>query len=214
MHAAEVAAGGLLAPAPEAAAIALVPEPVAAPAPVAVEAKKPAAPVVLGAEFVRALGFPAAAVVATPAPPAVTPAPEPSAATEPVAPAPRAAITRVLVVDDSLVARMELGRVLERHGWEVEWVETAAEMWSVLPENEWAIVFVDVSLPDARGRAHQKTLADRQRTARRRFEVVALTRDASDERLVHDAGITRMLRKPFAPGAVERAVRELRGGRS
>jgi len=214
MHAAEVAAGERLAPAPEAAAIALVPEPVAAPAPVAVEAKKPAAPVVLGAEFVRALGFPAAAVVAMPAPPAVTPAPEPSAAREPVAPAPRAAITRVLVVDDSLVARMELGRVLERHGWEVEWVETAAEMWSVLPENEWAIVFVDVSLPDARGRAHLKTLADRQRTARRRFEVVALTRDASDERLVHDAGITHMLRKPFAPGAVERAVRELRGGRS
>jgi CheY-like chemotaxis protein len=214
MHPAEVAAGERLAPAPEAAAIALVPEPVAAPAPVAVEAKKPAAPVVLGAEFVRALGFPAGAVVATPAPPAVTPAPEPSAAREPVAPAPRAAITRVLVVDDSLVARMELGRVLERHGWEVEWVETAAEMWSVLPENEWSIVFVDVSLPDARGRAHLKTLADRQRTARRRFEVVALTRDASDERLVHDAGITRMLRKPFAPGAVERAVRELRGGRS
>jgi CheY-like chemotaxis protein len=214
MHPAEVAAGERLAPAPEAAAIALVPEPVAAPAPVAVEAKKPAAPVVLGAEFVRALGFPAGAVVATPAPPAVTPAPEPSAAREPVAPAPRAAITRVLVVDDSLVARMELGRVLERHGWEVEWVETAAEMWSVLPENEWAIVFVDVSLPDARGRAHLKTLADRQRTARRRFEVVALTRDASDEQLVHDAGITRMLRKPFAPGAVERAVRELRGVRS
>ena len=214
MHPAEVAAGERLAPAPEAVAIALVPEPAAAPAPVAVEAKKPAAPVVLGAEFVRALGSPAGAVVATPAPPAVTPAPEPSAAREPVAPAPRAAITRVLVVDDSLVARMELGRVLERHGWEVEWVETAAEMWSVLPENEWAIVFVDVSLPDARGRAHLKTLADRQRTARRRFEVVALTRDASDERLVHDAGITRMLRKPFAPGAVERAVRELRGGRS
>jgi len=168
----------------------------------------------LGAEFVRALGSPAGAVVATPAPPAVTPAPEPSAAREPVAPAPRAAITRVLVVDDSLVARMELGRVLERHGWEVEWVETAAEMWSVLPENEWSIVFVDVSLPDARGRAHLQTLADRQRTARRRFEVVALTRDANDELLVHDAGITRMLRKPFAPGAVERAVRELRGGRS
>jgi len=214
MHPAEVAAGELLAPAPEAVAIALVPEPVAAPAPVAVEAKKPAAPVVLGAEFVRALGSPAGAVVATPAPPAVTPAPEPSAAREPVAPAPRAAITRVLVVDDSLVARMELGRVLERHGWEVEWVETAAEMWSVLPENEWSIVFVDVSLPDARGRAHLQTLAERQRTARRRFEVVALTRDASDELLVHDAGITRMLRKPFAPGAVERAVRELRGGRS
>jgi FixJ family two-component response regulator len=53
----------------------------------------------------------------------------------------------VLVVDDSLVARMELGRVLERHGWEVEGWRPRAEMWSVLPENEWSIVFVDVSLP-------------------------------------------------------------------
>ena len=237
LHPAAVAAGEPLAPTPvqEVApqvAIALVPEPVAAPAPGAVEAKKPAAPVVLAAEFVRALGAPpsstapAKPVVSAPpatrpappapkpAPPAAKPAPEPSGAREPAAPALPAVVLRALVVDDSLVTRMELGRVLERHGWEVEWVETAAEMWSVLPESDWSIVFVDVALPDARGLAHLKTLAAQQRVARQRFEVVALTRDANDERLVVDAGIARMLRKPFPPGAVERAVRELRGGRS
>ena len=153
----------------------------------------PAPPIVLGPEFVRALG----PVVAAPTKAKVKP------------PAP--AVRRVLVVDDSLVTRMELGRVLERRGWEVEWVETAAEMWSTLPEGEWSIVFVDASLPDARASAHLKTLVAQQRGASRRFELVALTRDEADERLVRDAGITRMLRKPFAPGVVERMARELRG---
>ena len=92
-------------------------------------------------------------------------------------------------------------------------METAAEMWSALPDSAWSIVFVDVSLPDASGRTHLKTLAAQQKVARHRFELVALTRDASDERLVIDAGIARMLWKPFAAGAVERVVRELEGGR-
>jgi DNA-binding response OmpR family regulator len=84
-------------------------------------------------------------------------------------------------------------------------------MWSALPDSAWSIVFVDVSLPDARGRAHLKTLVAQQRAARHRFELVALTRDESDEGLVRDAGILRMLRKPFAPGAVARIVREIEG---
>jgi CheY-like chemotaxis protein len=178
----------------------------------------PGEPRVLGPEFVRALGAPLAAkpapLAAKPALPAAsrapvsgTAAPEPAPNLEPAVAKP--SVRRALVVDDSLVARMELGRVLERRGWEVEWVETAAEMWSMLPANDWSIVFVDVSLPDARGRAHLKTLAAQQRVARHRFELVALTRDEADERLVLDAGIVRMLRKPFASGAVERMVREL-----
>jgi CheY-like chemotaxis protein len=199
--------------------IMLVPEGLAAPEALAppVSAVGPAPtkePVVLGPEFVRALAVGAATPAASPAvavPAATAPAPEP--AREPAAPAVRTAAPRALVVDDSLVARMELGRVLERHGWEVEWVETAGEMWSALPDSAWSIVFVDVSLPDARGRAHLKTLVAQQRAAHHRFELVALTRDESDERLVLDAGIVRMLRKPFAPGAVARIVREIEGAR-
>ena len=166
----------------------------AEPAPQALPAHAAAAPVpplVLGPEFVRALGGLA------------MPAPKPAMA----APAAR----RALIVDDSLVARMELGRVLERRGWEVEWVETAAEMWSMLTAGGWNVVFVDVSLPDARGRAHLKTLAAQQAAAPHRFELVALTRDEADERMVLEVGIARALRKPFAPGVVERVVGELPG---
>ena len=116
---------------------------------------------------------------------------------------------RALIVDDSLVARIALARVLEREGWVVEGVERASEMWTALQSDDWTVVFVDVFLPDASGRAHLRALVARQLTARRRFEVVALTRDGAEQRLVDDAGITRTLRKPFATGAVEGMIREL-----
>jgi CheY-like chemotaxis protein len=224
--------------APARAPIALVPEPEPVPdAPAvtaaAATADAPAPPIVLGPEFVRALDVldaPAAATPAgapatrepAPAPaatalrePATPPAARPEPATEPGArTAPVPAVRRALVVDDSLVTRMELGRVLERRGWEVEWMETATDMWSALPEGGWSIVFVDVSLPDARGRAHLSALVAQQRVANPRFHLVALTRDEADERVVLDVGIVRMLRKPFASGTVERMVRELSGARA
>jgi len=82
-------------------------------------------------------------------------------------------------------------------------------MWSVLDDGPWAAVFVDVFLPDASGRAHLEALVERRRRGAVRCELVALTRDAAEDRLVSDTGIERALRKPFAPGAVERVVEAL-----
>ncbi len=121
-----------------------------------------------------------------------------------------ASATRLaLVVDDSLVARLSLGRVLEREGWMVEWVEHASEMWDALHTAPWGVVFVDVSLPDASGRDHLRALVAHQKAAKRRFEVVALTRDAREDRMASDSGITRKLRKPFTQSGLEGLVREL-----
>jgi len=179
-------------------------------------------PMWLDAHWVRPIGLPAPApapapaVAAEPALRADSPPARPGPEAVPRTDAPRtgagraAGPRRALIVDDSLVARMELGRVLERHGWEVEWVETASEMWSALPDGGWSIVFVDVSLPDARGRAHLSALVTQRGTAREPFELVALTRDEADETLATGAGISRVLRKPFGPGTVERMVRAVR----
>ncbi len=71
-------------------------------------------------------------------------------------------------------------------------------------------MFIDVSLPDARGREHLAPLVARSLVAPAPFAVIALARDAGEERLVHEAGIARALRKPFAPGVVEGLVRDLR----
>jgi CheY-like chemotaxis protein len=169
---------------------------------------------------------PTPALVAAPAP-ALVPAPvrrEPAArvvppaapltldatAAQPLGAAPGArAERRALIVDDSLVTRMALARVLEREGWVVEGAEDAAQMWDLLLESEWTAVFVDVSLPDASGRAHLRSLVARQLVTPRRFELVALTRDGAERRLADDAGIKRTLLKPFAAGAVELLLRDL-----
>ena len=114
-----------------------------------------------------------------------------------------------LVVDDSLVARLSLGRVLEREGWRVEWVEHASEMWEALQASTWGAVFVDVSLPDASGRDHLRALVANRDALRQPFEVVALTRDAREDRMAQDSGIERRLRKPFTQASLEELVRRL-----
>jgi CheY-like chemotaxis protein len=91
----------------------------------------------------------------------------------------------------------------------VEWVERAAEMWKALGEARWDVVFVDVSLPDASGRAHLQALAGQREAPDRDFALVALTRDAGEEQVALASGIERTLRKPFAPGVLDRMAREL-----
>ena len=150
--------------------------------------------------------------------------PEPSTlsavSVTPVAPAPAgplptaeptpSAPMRALIADDSLVARLAIARVLEREGWGVEMVERASEMWHALEQGAFGAVFVDVSLPDARGREHLRELVARQLISRARFEVVALPRDRAEEQVVRECGIALALRKPFAAGTVEALVHALR----
>jgi CheY-like chemotaxis protein len=182
-----------------------VPAPPSVPAPVLVPAPQPAA---VPAPPLAATRREPIAREVPPAAPMVLDA----SAAQPLRAAPVArAERRALIVDDSLVARMALARVLELDGWVVEGAETASQMWDLLLEAEWTVVFVDVSLPDASGRAHLRSLVARQLVTARRFELVALTRDGAERRLADDAGITRTLQKPFAAGAIELLLRDLPG---
>jgi CheY-like chemotaxis protein len=128
------------------------------------------------------------------APSALVPPPAPIAH----APGPR----RALLVDDSLVARVFLTRLLERRGFIVEQAADAAECWTLLPEQEWAVLLIDVALPDARGGQH---IADVVAFANQSggVPVVALTRDSGEEREALMAGAVASLRKPFESTAVD-----------
>lgn len=139
--------------------------------------------------------------------------PEPA---RPTAPAPVAAsiapaaptVRRALVVDDSLVTRMALARVLESQGWQVEFATHADAMWRELDDGRFAAVFADVSLPDASGLPHLRALVAHRR-ADERLALVALCRDEAELRLAAAAGIGHCLLKPFAPGRVEETVAAL-----
>lgn len=116
---------------------------------------------------------------------------------------------RALVVDDSLVARIFLTRMLEQRGFPVTTAENSAELWAELSSKAFGVVFVDVCLPDARGRAHLERVLDLRAQSPEPFAVVVLTRDHDDELVAEGAGARLMLRKPFESAALDQLLMKL-----
>jgi len=139
--------------------------------------------------------------------PPAPPAPAPKAA--PHAPGSRAA----LVAEDSITASIFLARLLEQQGFLVRTVETAAELASELARGDWALVCVDVELPDGRGRAHLRAAREAHERAHARgpglSALVALVRDPEDVAEAQAAGISRVLRKPFDREGLEQLLRRI-----
>jgi CheY-like chemotaxis protein len=132
--------------------------------------------------------------------PTAAPRPEPVVVTRPAPPDPTPAPLAALVAEDSLMARIFLTRMLEQQGLEVHAVETAAALREWLGKRAWALVCVDVDLPDARGAGFLRSLAARE--GAHAPALVALVRDDQDLFEARAAGISRVLRKPFDPAAL------------
>jgi len=116
---------------------------------------------------------------------------------------------RALVVDDSLVARLFLGRLLERRGYQVEQAADAAAALALLPHGPWDAVFADLALPDLTPAAWCQRLLELQAAERLPFTLVALTRDRDDEQSALAAGLTLHLRKPFESESLDDLLRQL-----
>lgn len=121
------------------------------------------------------------------------------------APGPRPLRT-ALVAEDSLTARMFLTRSLERLGFEVRGVETAAALRAELERGVWSVACVDVELPDDAGLAFLAGLIARHGG---RTPFVALVRDVEDRVMARNAGMDRMVRKPFDESELEQVLNRL-----
>jgi CheY-like chemotaxis protein len=118
-------------------------------------------------------------------------------------PAPRA-----LIAEDSIVAAIFLTRLLEKEGFEVVPVGTAAELHRQVATAHWSVVFVDVELPDA---VLGQALAGLQphNAAGAAIPVVALVRDAEDVAHAGAYGVLRSLSKPFEAESLTLVLGEL-----
>jgi len=125
------------------------------------------------------------------------PAPDPAPPERPFEAAPRSAGRRALLADDSFVARIFLGRLLEQRGWIVESVADSASLWRELGHGPWTLVCADFALPDATGHAHVQRLVEHLRRTATAATFVVLTRDEEEERISREAGAALSLRKPF-----------------
>jgi CheY-like chemotaxis protein len=116
------------------------------------------------------------------------------------------------VADDSITARIFLTRLLERLGFEVRAVETAAALQAEFERGAWSLACVDVELPDmpvAPSELRAEFLAGLVARHGERTPIVALVRDAEDRVTATRAGIGRMLRKPFDPLELEQVLGRL-----
>jgi CheY-like chemotaxis protein len=146
--------------------------------------------------------------VVGPAP--ITPPPAPGRAPD-SAPGARTLRT-ALVADDSIMVRVFLTRMLERFGFEVRAIETAAALRAEFERGTWSLACVDVELPDLPAVGTQEGAAFLAWLVSHygpHTSFVALVRDTDDRVAATRAGIERMLRKPFDPAELEQVLRRL-----
>ncbi len=120
---------------------------------------------------------------------------------------------RILIVEDDAPLARSIGALLRTAGHAIDHVATGADALMVTADDVYALVILDVGLPDIDGFAVLQTLRRRGQ----RVPVLMLTaRDALDDRVRGlDLGADDYLRKPFAPEELEARIRALgrrRGG--
>jgi len=120
---------------------------------------------------------------------------------------------RILIVEDDAALARGIIALLRAAGHAVDHVATGEDALMVVAGEVYALVVLDVGLPDIDGFAVLQTL----RRQGNRVPVLMLTaRDALDDRVRGlDLGADDYLRKPFAPAELEARIRALgrrRGG--
>lgn len=120
---------------------------------------------------------------------------------------------RILMIEDDAALARGIAALLRAAGHAVDHVATGEDALAVVSSEPYALVILDVGLPDIDG----FTVLERMRRRGDRVPVLMLTaRDALDDRVRGlDLGADDYLRKPFDPEELEARVRALgrrRGG--
>jgi CheY-like chemotaxis protein len=147
---------------------------------------------------------PEAAPAPEPPPEAVQPEPIPADNLPETGPPARAAL-RALVADDSMMARVFLGRLLAQRGIVVEEAEDGAAARSLLDRGGFDFVFLDAEMPGA-GALEILRGAQSELVAR----ACVLVKDDEERRLAESFGGLPILYKPFAEDEVRGVVDRLR----
>jgi PAS domain S-box-containing protein len=116
---------------------------------------------------------------------------------------------RVLIVDDSLTVRMDLSEAFENAGFAVTPCSTLHESRAVLTGRLFALVVLDVVLPDGDGVAFLQELKANPQTAA--IPVMLLSTEAQVQDRVHGlrTGADEYMGKPYDSGYLVARAREL-----
>lgn len=122
--------------------------------------------------------------------------------------------TRVVVADDSLSVRRALEQLMEDAGFEVAVARDGFEALAAIQAKPTHALLVDLEMPRMNGLEVTRNL--RNSTETRDLPVVMITSRATDKHqaMAEQAGVTRMLGKPFSEDTLVALVRDLIAERS
>ncbi|TXI49487.1 MAG: hybrid sensor histidine kinase/response regulator [Lysobacter sp.] len=117
--------------------------------------------------------------------------------------------TRVVVADDSLSVRRALEQLMQDAGFEVETARDGFEALAAIQAKPTHAVLVDLEMPRMNGLEVTRNLRTHAET--RDLPVVMITSRATEKHqaMAEQAGVTRMLGKPFSEDSLVALVREL-----
>jgi chemotaxis protein histidine kinase CheA len=117
--------------------------------------------------------------------------------------------TRVVVADDSLSVRRALEQLMQDAGFEVETARDGFEALAAIQSRPTHALLVDLEMPRMNGLEVTRNLRTHADT--RDLPVVMITSRATDKHqaMAEQAGVTRMLGKPFSEDSLVALVREL-----
>lgn len=120
-----------------------------------------------------------------------------------------AAVTRVVVADDSLSVRRALEQLMQDAGFEVATARDGFEALAQVQAKPTHALLVDLEMPRMNGLEVARNL--RNHTETRDLPVVMITSRATDKHqaMAEQAGVTRLLGKPFSEDTLVALVRGL-----
>jgi chemosensory pili system protein ChpA (sensor histidine kinase/response regulator) len=120
-----------------------------------------------------------------------------------------APVTRVVVADDSLSVRRALEQLMQDAGFEVETARDGFEALAAIQAKPTHALLVDLEMPRMNGLEVTRNLRTHAET--RDLPVVMITSRATDKHqaMAEQAGVTRMLGKPFSEDSLVGLVRDL-----
>ena len=120
---------------------------------------------------------------------------------------------RILVVDDSLLARKHISRVLGNMGIEnITEAENGLEAVDILNREFFDLVFTDYNMPEMDG--EKLTRYIREKSMQQSIPILMVTSEESGRRLaaVQQAGVSGICDKPFETDVVLKMIQSIRAG--
>ena len=116
---------------------------------------------------------------------------------------------KILLVEDQIIARLPIKLILERMGYHVDVAENGADAVSCAEQTKYAVIIMDVGLPDIDGVEATKKIRSSNAPSCVDVPILGLTGHAADQKrrsACLEAGMQAVHSKPVSLGVLQSLI--------